>query len=233
TVVDSGPAHRLREVIDQWESHSGQGVTVIDSAPGGSPSAWRVASWCDQVVVVARDCPAGIAAATSVVSQVLTVKDDVTLVLRLVKGGTGLAVAKRLTGANAVIALREEPSLAADSTHGLAPGDRQRGALSRCATRLLNQHLGLGEPPAQKVRLAQRVTGMRPRAARPGLEETQLRSGLAELEPWVTRLESGLAGHGTGWIEESRPELRGIRPRRWLRRSGLPQFDQRALAEDW
>jgi len=148
--VEAQPAHRIREIIDLWESRGPDGVTVIDAAPGGGPDAWRVASWSDQVVVVARDCPAGMAAAVTMVDQVLPVTSAVTLALRLVRGGAGVAGARRLTGASSVLALRDERTLPADSTHGLTPGDRPRGSLSRFAATYLNQYLGLDLPvPAQ------------------------------------------------------------------------------------
>ncbi|MCL1898681.1 MAG: hypothetical protein FWG16_07680 [Micrococcales bacterium] len=251
-VAGVGPAHRLRGVIDQWENLSGAGVTVIDAAPGGSPGAWRVASWCDQVVVVARDCPAGMAAATSVVRQVLTVKDQVTLALRLVKGGAGLATAKHLTGADLVLPLRDERTLPADSAHDLAPGDRPRGAVSRCASGFLSQQLGVRGSKTQMAKLMPKVaraakpvdrlaragsrsqlagaTGPADKVAREHDQLTGPESRLARPHDQLTGPESRLASADSRAANLQRTAAKS---RRWLRRTALPQFDQRALAEDW
>jgi len=159
-VVRREPAHRLRDAIEQWEQATGDGVTVLDVAPGGNPGAWRVATWCDQVVVVARDDPAGLASAKAVLEEVIEVGAKPVLALRGVKGGAGVHGASRLTPATQVLALGFERNVAADSTHGLAPGDRPGGAINRWAANYLKEHLGLagGEGRRRRVKPPARRT---------------------------------------------------------------------------
>ena len=142
-VVRREPAHRLRDTIELWEAATGDGVTVLDVAPGGNPGAWRAATWCDQVVVVARDDPAGLASARAVLEEVVEVGAAPVLAVRGVKGGAGVHGASRLTPAKQVLGLGFERNAAADSTHGLAPGDRPGGAISQWAAHYLQQYLGL------------------------------------------------------------------------------------------
>jgi len=155
----SESAHRLRQVLDQWEQETGDGLTVIDSAVAGPGGPWRVATWCDHVVIVARDDSPGLAAAQAVVSEVAQVGLKPCLALRPVKGGAGPAGAKRAVGASRieqVLVLGNERNLAADATHGLTPGDRPRGALSSWAGHYLQRQLALRAPPTKQITRSQR-----------------------------------------------------------------------------
>jgi len=152
-VARGEPAHRLRDVIERWETETGNGVTLLDVAPGGNPGAWRAASWSDHVVVVARDDPAGLAAARSVLEEVIEVGAEPVLAVRGVKGGVGPHGARRLTPAGEVLGLGLERTAAGDAAHGLSPGDRSGGAMNRFATSYLREHLGLAVAVPRRERI--------------------------------------------------------------------------------
>jgi hypothetical protein len=125
------PTHRFRAVLDSWEAIAPGGTTVLDgslAAPGG---AWRLASWCDRSVVLARDDPPGLAAAAALIQTLAPLEIDITVVLQRVKGGAG-PNGLGLPAAQ-VITTRPDPVAPADAAHGVQPGDRPRSVAGRLA----------------------------------------------------------------------------------------------------
>ncbi|MDR1152103.1 MAG: hypothetical protein LBK72_06475 [Bifidobacteriaceae bacterium] len=142
------PIHRFREAIEAIETGGDVAVSVIDASAGGPVPVERLAGWCDRIVVVARDDPAGEAAATDLIARVLPTGCPITLVRRMgparraSRGWTGVP-----RGVSDVIALGDEAGMAEGARHGVLPGDRSRGALATCAVDLADS-LGLTPPGA-------------------------------------------------------------------------------------
>ncbi|MDR2379302.1 MAG: hypothetical protein LBD70_07770, partial [Bifidobacteriaceae bacterium] len=128
-------AWQIRAVLEDWEALAPGGHTLLDAGPAAPGGAWRVASWADHRVLVARADPAGAAALAALAADFDDLGLDFDVAVREVPGGLAAdEVAHGIGGRTVVIG--DERGFVAGLVHGLTPGERARGKLARAAGRL-------------------------------------------------------------------------------------------------
>ncbi|MDR0626686.1 MAG: hypothetical protein LBG11_05415 [Bifidobacteriaceae bacterium] len=129
-------AWQVRQTLEAWEAGTEGGHTILDTgsaAPGGT---WRVASWADRRIVVARADPTGAAALAAVAKELEDFAMDFDTAVRNVRGG--LDVREVVDGIGGrVFEIKDERTLVAGLAHGLTPGERAKGKLALAAAQML------------------------------------------------------------------------------------------------
>lgn len=152
-------AWQMRQTLEAWEAQSGAGYTVLDAGQAAPGGAWRVASWADHRLIVARADPAGAAALAAMAKELTDLGLDFSVAVRTVRGGLGAGEVTHGIGGQ-VFVIGDERSFVAGLVHGLTPGDRRKGKLAAAAGQLVNW-LGQNEPAAAPLKRVRRRTGRR------------------------------------------------------------------------